>query len=237
MDHVSTIVHPPIDMQLTRSRLPDSAVKIVDSFDTIARALKEAYGDEKRELVMDELETYVEGTAKEERQRLSGRIATVKDFWSFRLDSSAVGMVASLIDYAYGGLDLPSHIWRDDDLKQTIKSANASLSTANDIYSLRREIETDCVGNLIPILYARRGDLDDSLREAVEFVTQENVKLDKAAGRLIARWGDDEKLQRKVEKYCDGCRYLVIGTTSWSLRSRRYELVPGENGVVRVPLR
>jgi hypothetical protein len=62
-----------------------------------------------------------------------------------------------------------------------------SLSTANDIYSLSREIATDSVENLITILYGRRGDLQDAVGEAVEFIAEENGKLDEAAERLVER--------------------------------------------------
>lgn len=112
-----------------------------------------------------------------------------------------------------------------------------SLSTANDIYSPRREITTDSVENLIPILYGRRGHLQDAVGEAVEFIAEENEKLDDASERPVERWGSNKsELPGKLQKYYDGCRHLVSRTTSWSLRFTRYKLIPGDDRVVTVPL-
>jgi hypothetical protein len=86
-------------MQMTKSLLPDSAAKAVQCFHTVARTLKEDYSVEKRAIVMDELEKFVEGAAKKQQQRMSGGIATVEKFWEFRVGSSAVGVVESLIEY------------------------------------------------------------------------------------------------------------------------------------------
>lgn len=75
---------------------------------------------------------------------------------------------------------------------------------------------TDCVVNLIPVLYKSGQPLDEAIPYLTEEMHASRDRLDSAAARLDAMTRYDPQLNGSVMKFIDGIRIMDTGTLEYS---------------------
>lgn len=104
--------------------------------------------------------------------------------------------------------------------------------SVNDILSLKKEIvclplrcfrlntdavqATDCVVNLVPVLYKSGKPLEKVVPYLIKEMHASRDRLDSAAAKLDAMTRDDPQLNESVMKFIDGIRIMDTGTLGYS---------------------
>ena len=165
---------------------------------------------------MSELAFFIEKSEVEQRLRLQVQIATVKDFWQYRLGTSAVRVVLCLNEYC-NETALPSHLMRDLGMAALWDLTNANICNVNDLLSVKKEIAQGSVESLIPILYSTRRDAQVVADEVMENVHFTVAEFDAVAKRLVERCKEHESVEaaKMLVAFVEGCRYYCTGNLSW----------------------
>jgi hypothetical protein len=75
---------------------------------------------------------------------------------------------------------------------------------------------TDCVVNLVPVLYKTGLSLDQVVPRLIEEMHASRDRLDSAAARLHAMTLADPQLNQDVKMFIDGMRIMDTGTLEYS---------------------
>ncbi|KAF2008694.1 terpenoid synthase [Aaosphaeria arxii CBS 175.79] len=202
---------------------PSIENRIILNFDPIGAAVRGRYTLEQRHMFLKEMEFFMEMSEREQILRLSGGIASMEEFWEYRLGSSAVTVCLALNEFSWDGMDLPLQFYADGDVRALFRHTNTIISAVNDLLSIKKEIKRDAIDSLIPIIYFRTNDIQTAVQQVVAFIENEIKDFDAAAASLIRKYLDAEPaIQNHVHKFIDGCKYYSTGNLTWSLETDRY---------------
>lgn len=99
---------------------------------------------------------------------------------------------------------------------------NCESSTLNKILVPRpdqlmtRNQATDCVVNLVPVLYKSGQTLDRVIPHLIDEMHVSRDRLDSAAAKLHAMTQSDPQLNQDVTRFIDGIRIMDTGTLEYS---------------------
>lgn len=207
------------------SKRPVVQNEIILNFEPIGVALCENYTLEKRHLFLKELVYFMQMSEEEQRLRLSGSIASLDEFWRYRLGSSAVTACLALNEFSWQGMDLPTEFYDDKDVLALFRYTNTLISAVNDLLSIKKEIKRDAIDSLIPIIFFHVNDIQTAVQQVVAFIQVEIRAMDEAAESLSAKYRDfDAATQQQVSQFIDGCKFYVTGNLTWSLKTDRYDV-------------
>ncbi len=119
---------------------PDINNRIILNFEPIGSAVKERYTLEQRCLFLEEMIFFMDMSEQEQRLRLAGSIATLEEFWRYRLGSSAVAVCLALNEFSWDNMNLPIDFYKDEDVKLLYRYTNTIISAVNDLLSIKKEI-------------------------------------------------------------------------------------------------
>ncbi|KAF2180110.1 terpenoid synthase [Zopfia rhizophila CBS 207.26] len=201
-------------------RTPDN--RIIAFFKVIGDAALESYTIEQRQLLLRELEFFMETSEVEQRRRLSEDLPTLDEYITCRMGTSAVGVTSAFNEYAQGFSPLPAHVMDDPDMRTLWDETNIIVWGVNDLLSLKKEIHQQTVDSLVPLLYQRFGNLKLSVTLMVDAVEKAVQNFDKTADKLLKKYSGDKKISQKLEAFIEASQYNCTGNLTWSLQTGRY---------------
>lgn len=139
------------------AKRPDVHNPIILSFETIGVAVREHYTPEKCQMFLKELVYYINMVEQEQRLRLSGSVASLEEFWHYRLGTSAATVILAVNELSWEGGNLPITFYAEKDVEQLYYYTNTIISALNDVLSVKKEIvSSDCPLETISKLTASR---------------------------------------------------------------------------------
>ncbi|KAK8074351.1 hypothetical protein PG994_005250 [Apiospora phragmitis] len=144
--------------------------KLLQSFAHVAHACTAADPAQvNRDLLAQDLEDFFLSNGPEQKFRLSGKLATIKEYWDFRHGTGAVFIFADLAQYMAGTRLPPALTWCEE-----VRAMRFEMSLqpilCNDLFSLKKEMREGTASNLVPITIHEKGD---SLESAVDQVVDQ----------------------------------------------------------------
>ncbi|KAI9725876.1 MAG: hypothetical protein M1828_002505 [Chrysothrix sp. TS-e1954] len=250
LDYVQLCLGPP-SSQDSRAIKPSN--QIICNFKEIGESIRDAYSigaspkpllehadrdlsTEQSRRVFKEMTTFMQMSEKEQRLRLSGTLPSIKEFWKYRLGSSAVAVCLSVneyvvandpglfliaklttfVRYAWTHMDLPKSIMDHPDMSKLWDQTNIIISTVNDVLSLKKEIARGAIDSLIPLLYAKTGDVQAAVDELTIFLIKTIKSFEETAQKFPAQvLASDAKSLQALQNFIDGCRYYCTGNLRW----------------------
>ncbi|MCJ1417265.1 hypothetical protein MMC32_003607 [Xylographa parallela] len=176
---------------------------VIKSFDIIGNALRESYTREQREIFMNEIDFFMEKSEVEHRLRLSEYVVSLEDYWHYRLGTSAVRVVLSVIEFN-NGTTLPPYVMQDADMATLWDLTNANICNVNDLLSVKKEIAQGSAESLVPILFTRLRSAQAAVDQVMETVRLTVEEHDLVAYRLLQRYSADPAVTAPLEKFVDG---------------------------------
>ncbi|ORX95690.1 isoprenoid synthase domain-containing protein, partial [Clohesyomyces aquaticus] len=207
---------------LSREYCPVPENRIIAFFKVLGDAALETYTFEQRELLLKELEFFMETSEVEQRTRLSEDLPTMDQYITCRMGTSAVGVTSAFNEYSEGLAPLPAHVINDPEMRIIWDETNIIVWAVNDLLSLKKEVQQQTVDSLVPLLYRKFGNLDLAVSLIVEAVQKAVQNFDRVAERLTNKYSADEKIAVKLRAHIDANRYNCTGNLYWSLRTGRY---------------
>lgn len=194
--------------------------EIVQSFDVIGSALRASYNRGQCQRFHDEMARFMAASEDEQAGRLTGHIPSLDEYWSFRLGTSAVYIGSAAGEYSISSR-IPDTLMRSDATMQTIwDETNVIISITNDLLSLRKEMQLDCIDSIVPLVFASTGDVQRAVSEAVGALRAARERFDDAAEDLMARRYEHEDTRSQVEEFIKVQRSNCVGNLVWRWASR-----------------
>ena len=91
-------------------------------------------------MFLREIVFFIEMSEQEQRLRLSGSIATVEEYWHYRLGSAAVAVCLALNEFSWDGMSLPIEFYSDKDVRALFRHTTTLVAAVNDLLSIQMEV-------------------------------------------------------------------------------------------------
>ncbi|KAK4157057.1 isoprenoid synthase domain-containing protein [Chaetomidium leptoderma] len=219
---------------------PKAPTKVCESFAEVGRRVGERCGLEQRMELFEHLREYMEACVTEYRWRLSEKVPSVDEFYSWRLKTSAVDVMLDLCRIL-NGIALPGDILQSKELAAMGLDVNKLLILINELFSLKKELNDGAFGNLIPItMRALNLNLEGATQSVMEDIYSSVQDFDNNASTLQRKVASEEapgiadQLGQLIEAY------QAIATTvlHFSIQSPRYGLLKDrqEDGSVQLTM-
>ncbi|KAI0002390.1 isoprenoid synthase domain-containing protein [Xylariaceae sp. FL0662B] len=201
---------------------------IVQSFDVVGAALRANYDASQLQRFRNEIGRFMEQSEVEQRGRLRGDVASIEEYWAFRLGTSAVYIGSAAGEYSIAAR-LPSAVMDGHAMRALWDETNVIISITNDLLSLRKEISLDCIDSIVPLTFTSTNDLQEAMALSVAALRTSKERFDEAAKVLLAGIGERQEVYRQVLKFIQVQRSNCVGNLVWSLETQRYGVSGSEN--------
>lgn len=173
-----------------------------------------------REHFVATVDAYLAACAWEARNRANGRVPTLDDYVRMRRDTGAVRTSIAMIERCEG-LVLPADVRAHPVVEALCKACNDVVCWANDIVSLRKELASGDVHNLVAVIAHGRGDHDhDAAIATATAMHDARVAEFIALADDVPHFGGD--VDHRVARFVDTLRAWMRGNLDWALTSGRY---------------
>lgn len=205
-------VHDGDDNTLDAGSPLDGLMKTIG--DSLRVSGKESYGPDQRLHFLQEIESFVRGCSTEQRLRIEQVVPAYDDYMTMRIETVAGKTLCALVDYANNLPTLPTI--RYSAARQHIeKQVSVLLSLLNDLLSLKKELKTDCVINVVATLLTADNTLEAVVEHVVGMMKQAVEVFDWAAETLLYE-SNDQAEKEAAEIFIAGCRSIVTGTLAFT---------------------
>ncbi|KAI6280707.1 hypothetical protein MCOR26_003626 [Pyricularia oryzae] len=222
-----------------------------DIFRELGERLCARWDKAKRQRIFRELRDYIMSTEQEQRERLEGIMPTLESYVEQRLYTTAFRNFA-IVGSLCVETDIPADIFNSPEMEVVLQEGNWIIIIVNDLLSLKKEMATNCMGSLIPVLYnhhchrlSQQQKEDPNLLDKI--VSKLNAELAASVMRLdraeqsllqIVESGSNKrtpgevvKLRQDIKTYVDMIRRTDTGTWEYSIQQ-----CVQEDGSVLIPL-
>ncbi|KAL2017169.1 hypothetical protein VTK56DRAFT_2538 [Thermocarpiscus australiensis] len=205
---------------------PAAPTQVCESFAEVARRVGEYCGLDERRQLFGHLREYMEACVVEHRWRLSGKMPSVDEFYSWRLRTSSVDVMLDLCRIL-NRISLPGDVLGSREMRIMHLHVNKLLILINELFSLKKELKDGACANLIPITMQA---LDFDLAQATQSVIQDvyhsirtfNEESSALLREVAAEHGQGvaDQLQQLIRAY----QAIDTGVLVFSMDSPRYGL-------------
>jgi hypothetical protein len=162
---------------------------------------------------------YIDGCVWEAQNRYFDEVPSRSVFQAMRMFTSTMYEFWDLIEYA-GDFFLPDDVVEHPVMVELRRAANAVASYANDIFSLRKELNSGDFHNLVLVLQREEGlDLAAAYGRAAA-LHDEQVRYYLELECKVPAF--DPAMDRNVSRYLDGMRSWMRANYDWSITTPRY---------------
>ncbi|ROV93155.1 hypothetical protein VMCG_08735 [Cytospora schulzeri] len=207
--------HLQLSPQGTEPYCPDDICLLFKEF---AERFCNDFGEEQRRRMYSKIENFVEHNKLEQAERLAGRIPSHEEYMHIRYGVTGVRMFALLLEITEQTA-LPAWVMDSPEMEGIIQESNFMIIV---YVPSKLIIATDCVVNLVPVLYQSGQPLDEIIPYLTEEMHSSRDRLDSAAAKLDAMTQQDHQLNKIVMKFIDGARRMATGTLEYSIEAPRY---------------
>lgn len=214
---------------VVKNEQPKSSVPAIDSFRLIGQILCEKYSLAQRRKFFEACRLTMEGYRTEQRLRVSGRISSWEEYWTYREGSSCMSMNVAMIELAIGS-HLPEEVLDSEEMKLLCKQTVVVSWLVNDIVSAKKELSEGFIENAVPLLAIESGNAQDGMDNTVGFAKQAVARFEELAlnaerkfcslvedEMAMSEWGraSPETLAAEVSKFIESCKCIMTGALSW----------------------
>lgn len=164
-----------------------------------------------RQVLRDEIQLFVDSCAAEQQLRLAGRVPDYESYMKLRIGTVGGRMLCSLVQYATHDT-IPPTPRTSSEIDRLWTQVCVLLSLSNDLLSLKKELQTDCVINAVAATMEPGMTLDMVVAELEARMRVAVKEFDDAASELIQKANSSPY----AERYINGCRCIVTGTLEFT---------------------
>jgi 5-epi-alpha-selinene synthase len=166
-------------------------------------------------------EDYLNGCIEEANDRLKVQLLSLEDYIRRRSSISGVALFLNLIEFC-DQVTLPYFLRNHEIIKRINQMSINIPAWCNDIFSVRKEISTGQLHNLVLVLqHQQHMTLEDAIKYAVKMHNEEVNNLANLE-KYIPYVGIE--VDEKISKYISGIHSWIRGHMDWYLHSGRYQV-------------
>ncbi|KAM0237698.1 hypothetical protein ACHAPO_004348 [Fusarium lateritium] len=188
---------------------------INDVFRDFGSRISETASRDQRRILQDEIQLFTVSCAAEQELRLADHVPDYESYMKLRIGTVGGKMLCSLVPYATQER-LPQAVLSSPEIHQLWKQVCVLLSLLNDLLSLKKELQTDCVINAVAAIMEPDMTLDMVVAELEVRMRTAVNEFDDAASKLINDTEVEGEVRPLVERYVEGCRSIVTGTLEFT---------------------
>lgn len=200
---------------------------------SIRERLAQLMPEEWMERFIEACYAYFEGTIWEAQTRSNRTCLDVDTYIQLRRLSVGTYMVFTHIE-AIEGFLLPQEVLSSPDLKQLVDTATDVIGWANDLFSLKQDLQDEFHPNLVFSLQKDRGlELQEAIDVAVE-MHDSAVRRFLEQEKSLPSFGEHDAL---VACFVKGVRRWIRANVDWSIQTGRYQESEPEESESKVTTR
>ncbi|KAK4034594.1 isoprenoid synthase domain-containing protein [Parachaetomium inaequale] len=206
---------------------PKAPTKVCESFAEVGRRVGEYCGLEDRRVLFGHLREYMEACVTEHRWRLSGKVPSVEEFYSWRLRTSSVDVMLDLCRIL-NRIELPGWILESRELAAMGFGVNTLLILINELFSLKKELKDSAFGNLMPItMLASNSSLESATQGVIRDISNCIRDFDNDASAIQAKIapGQEPGVAEQFGKLVGAYQAVATTVLNFSIQSPRYGLL------------
>ncbi|KAL1874928.1 hypothetical protein VTK73DRAFT_10354 [Phialemonium thermophilum] len=192
-------------------------------FEDFSRRVVEKFAKDRVQRVYDEIARYVHECEVEQTYRLTGRIPTLDEYLENRLGTSAVFILCGIFELFVDDA-LPDWMMKSPEMDVIWRETNLAIIIINDILSLKKEMATESLVSLIPVLYQEGITWGEIVPELIEELQLCRLRLEEAFEKLEKDSAGNARLLKDLRTYVDVCRTSTTGTYIYTIESKRYKI-------------
>ncbi|KAL8342846.1 hypothetical protein RB601_004716 [Gaeumannomyces tritici] len=201
-------------------------------FKPLGEALCARFDERQRKRVYSQIKFWIDSTAEEQQLRIRGSIPTSENYLRFRQGTTAFRMFA-LVGEISTVTNIPSAIMDTPEMGVIMTEANLGIIIINDVLSLKKEMATLAMINLVPVMYHHENKSLEAIIESLCSELMASRQRFEAAASALARMaareeagGSDKSgkhgLQDELQRYMDTIKTSVTGTWEYTVAVPRY---------------
>ncbi|KAL7909472.1 terpene synthase [Trichoderma velutinum] len=199
----------------------------VDAINAVLVAFGRRYAEEaplnERQRMYDEVAIYIQACSIEQKMRLSETVPSFDEYMALREGTIGGGMFVALVPYAMNR-DVPPEMLNSPSVQILQKQISVLASYLNDLLSLKKELHTGAVINVVCTLLTPETTLDDVMAQLLQKLEDAVRQFDEVAGEFINQFVHDDNLHNLAQEFVDGYRRVVTGLLEFTFKSPRYNL-------------
>ena len=219
---------------------PHSTIAAIDSFRHLGETLCDKYTLVQREKFYGACKMTMDGYRTEQRLRVSGRIPTWDEYWSYREGSSCMSMCVAMIELAIDS-HIPTEILQSQEIVSLWRETTINTWMVNDIVSAKKELGEGFIENAVALLAIDTGKAQNGMDRAIQLVKESTARFDELARAVVRKFCDPakfsvnevsimkddlavkddsvvaahESVNSQVKKFVENCRTISTGSLSW----------------------
>ncbi|KAJ8127315.1 hypothetical protein O1611_g6321 [Lasiodiplodia mahajangana] len=201
---------------------------LVRSFQPIGAEAAAFYNKDRRRILLDHFDQYIDATRLEAEAERSSGIPNLKEYWEVRILTSGMGTLLGLSEYALQ-VQLPLDFLRSKEYNTLV----------NDLLSLKKEMKAQSVLNSVAILFYQYGDLDVAVDMSLDHIRQLVALFDRTADDVLRSTDTFDACELDaMAQVIDLMRTVNTGNLEWSLHAKRYGVAQHltEDGAIELVL-
>ncbi|KAI1180671.1 isoprenoid synthase domain-containing protein [Nemania sp. FL0916] len=211
---------------------------LVRSFQPIAAEACAFYSEERRRILLEHFDQYIDATRLEAVAEQSTDVPSLQEYWEVRMLTSGMGTLLGLAEYALQ-VQLPLNFLKSEAFNTLWVTAVVINSIINDLLSLKKEMEAQSVVNSVAILFDQFDDLDVAVEMSLDRTRQLVALFDSTANEILSSTDafDASELDA-IAQVIELMQTVNTGNLEWSLNARRYGVGQylAEDGTIELTL-
>ncbi|KAK3952444.1 hypothetical protein QBC32DRAFT_341354 [Pseudoneurospora amorphoporcata] len=131
------------------------------------------------------------------------------------------GLVFLLLEI-FSTIPIPDWVFYSPEMRTIWKDGNFLVTVYNDILSFKKELATDFLINIIPILYFSGIPWDEVMPTIGDNMEAAAQRIDEATRKLIGITHNNSELKKAVVQFIDGIEISIAGNIGYSICTKRY---------------
>ncbi|KAI0117719.1 isoprenoid synthase domain-containing protein [Nemania sp. FL0031] len=195
---------------------------LIRSFQPIGAEASAFYNKDRRRILLDHFDQYIDATRLEAEAEQSSGIPDLKDYWEVRILTSGMGTLLGLSEYALQ-VQLPLDFMRSKEYNTLWVTAVVINSIVNDLLSLKKEMKAQSVLNSVAILFHQYNDIDIAVDLSLDHIRQLVTLFDRTAADVLRSTEIFDACELDaIAQVIDLMRTVNTGNLEWSLHAKRY---------------
>ncbi|KAK4134773.1 terpenoid synthase [Trichocladium antarcticum] len=208
---------------------PAAPTAVCEIFAEVGRRVSKYGGLAEKRVFFEHIKEYMDACVLEYKWRLSGKMPSVGEFFSWRLITFSAYMMLDLTRIL-SRISLPRDILESNELTAMSLSINKLLIIVNELFSLKKELGEGAIANLIPVTMRALGaSLESATRSVIQDISDCIESFDKNALAIRAKAAMHHApgVENQILQLTKAYQALATTNLNFSIQTPRYGLLEG----------
>ncbi|KAL5340249.1 terpenoid synthase [Aspergillus crustosus] len=202
------------------SLYPTELQKALLCWEEVGAHIRRVCSQETREILSEAMLDYIQAVGDANALFDDGKTPSLEAYWERRDHAAGIYPGIATIPFVYG-VDITRSDVSNSDMKNLWKHTSYAVHIANDMLSLRKELNDRQLENLVPVLALNQGiSINAAMQTSYEYAIENTNGIETSALAMEQSLGSGQR--HLADAFSQGCRDLAVRLVYWSYSGQRY---------------